>query len=86
MNFCREGGKKKLATFPAIDFIDIGYKLSCSYLAVMILIIWLAAFEFAIYIMKWNAIRVEKEHKRRREKYWRLLEQLKKPGDGHETT
>ncbi len=51
----------------------------------MILIIWVVALAFAMYMMKRSAIRVEKEHQRRREKYLRLLEQLKKPGDGHET-
>jgi hypothetical protein len=55
------------------------------YLANMIIIIWLTALAFAIYMMKRNVIRTEKEHERRRERFNRLLEQLKKPTNESET-
>ena len=44
----------------------------------MIIIIWLLALGFAFYMMKRNAIRAEEEHRRRKERFNRLMEQLKK--------
>ena len=44
----------------------------------MLIILWLIAISFAIYLLKRNALRVEKEHERRRERFSRLMEQLKK--------
>jgi hypothetical protein len=54
----------------------------------MVLIIWLITIAFAIQMLKRNAIRTEQEHERRRERFNRLLEQLRKstnePGAGLE--
>jgi len=51
----------------------------------MVLIVWLIALAFAIYMLKRDAIRTEKEHERRRERFNRLLEQLRKPTNESET-
>lgn len=47
----------------------------------MLLILWLIAIAVAIYMLKRNALRVEKEHERRRESFSKLMEQLRKSGD-----
>ena len=52
-----------------------------AYLSVMIIIIWLLATAFAIYMLQRNASRMEKQHERSKERFEKLLEQLKNSGD-----
>jgi len=52
----------------------------------MIIIIWIVAIGFAIYMMQRNLVRTEKNHERNRERFNRLLEQLKKPDSATKIT
>lgn len=44
----------------------------------MILIIWIFATAFAIYLMQRSAVRSEKQHERNKERFEQLLGQIKK--------
>lgn len=47
------------------------------YLSGMILLVWIVAIGFAVYMLQRNLARTERNHERTRERFYRLLEQLK---------